>query len=523
MIWCALVVLCLAQHAASATWTVTVYQYSDPGLNGFQLTILIDGSIVGTDSDTGSWDYAVTVYPGETISASLVSLGSADYDLFLFDGSSTLIDSSETMGVDSVSGTEPVPSLPDLVIQSISHSPASPQVGNTVTFTVMVRNQGDADAGTFNVGFWAHRTSAPVIGTTPDADGDVSGGLSAGASTTVQFSLTANAAGSYTSWGYADRYNGTGEVAESSEGNNAGPSGGHAWTVTSPAPTYDNAVQSVTLTPSTLDEAGGSVAVSASMGCVSGTWSADIAAFAYLSDDTVLDGSDQQVASGLFPSPWPAGTYYNCNFGTVTFPARSAGTYYVIVDLVEGGSSSANDTAHTTCVYTGVATHDNAVQSVTLTPSSITTGGGGVTVVARMGCIAGSWSLAITAEVYLSANGTIGATDTLLTTQTFAPPWPAGSYFNCSFGALSFPSRSAGTQYVIVRIVEGGTSSVNDTGSATITYTAPSDDFPDETTSASSGCTAGTSGGAVLPWALLTALCLVGVSKGTRRYSLRRR
>lgn len=83
VICCALLVCGLAQNATAATWTVSVYQYSDPSSEGYNLTIRIDGVVVGTDSDVGSWDYTVAVYPGETISATLVSLGSSDYDLFL--------------------------------------------------------------------------------------------------------------------------------------------------------------------------------------------------------------------------------------------------------------------------------------------------------------------------------------------------------------------------------------------------------------------------------------------------------
>ncbi len=43
------------------------------------------------------------------------------------------------------------PALADLVIQSISHTPLNPTIGQQVTFTVVTRNQGSADAGSFAV------------------------------------------------------------------------------------------------------------------------------------------------------------------------------------------------------------------------------------------------------------------------------------------------------------------------------------------------------------------------------------
>jgi len=41
--------------------------------------------------------------------------------------------------------------LPDLVVQSMVHSPASPMIGQNVTFTITVRNDGPAAAGSFRV------------------------------------------------------------------------------------------------------------------------------------------------------------------------------------------------------------------------------------------------------------------------------------------------------------------------------------------------------------------------------------
>ncbi|MHC4507046.1 MAG: CARDB domain-containing protein, partial [Planctomycetota bacterium] len=119
---------------------------------------------------------------------------------------------------------------PDLLVESITHSLSAPSPGAPVTFTVTVRNQGGADAGLFNVGFWSNRAAEPGLGDRPDASRDVAG-LAIGDSVEVEFIVPAPAEGSYTAWAYADRFAGTGEVHESDEMNNAGPAGGYAWLV----------------------------------------------------------------------------------------------------------------------------------------------------------------------------------------------------------------------------------------------------------------------------------------------------
>jgi hypothetical protein len=141
-------------------------------------------------------------------------------------------------------------SKPDLVIQSISHEPATVLPGDTVTFTVTVRNQGTAAAGSFSTGFWSDRSAAPAIGDAPDGS-QTTGSLAAGATATLTFTATAGSAGTCKAWAYADRNGGASEVTESNEGNNAGPAGGHAWTVT-PADAPDLVIQSIGHSPATV-------------------------------------------------------------------------------------------------------------------------------------------------------------------------------------------------------------------------------------------------------------------------------
>jgi len=120
----------------------------------------------------------------------------------------------------------------DLIVESIALNPAVPTPSQGVTFTATVRNLGDAAAGACDVGLWLDRGAAPGIADAADYTTGV-GPVAAGGTAQVQFTMAAPAVeGSYTAWAYADH--GTSQVAESNEGNNAGPSGGKAWDVVLP-------------------------------------------------------------------------------------------------------------------------------------------------------------------------------------------------------------------------------------------------------------------------------------------------
>ena len=75
----------------------------------------------------------------------------------------------------------------DLIVKSADWKPESPSVGDTVTFRVVIENQGDAAARDFHVSF---RDRSSVW---PPMEGMVSGGLAAGRNTTVSFEWPADA------------------------------------------------------------------------------------------------------------------------------------------------------------------------------------------------------------------------------------------------------------------------------------------------------------------------------------------
>ncbi len=106
-----------------------------------------------------------------------------------------------------LTGTARAASSPDLVIESIAWSPENPSMGDTVIFTVTVRNQGSDPAGNSSVAYYiddAYLTAKPV------------GPLGAGTAEAGTFTWKATA-GQHTVKAVADA---DGAVAESDETNN---------------------------------------------------------------------------------------------------------------------------------------------------------------------------------------------------------------------------------------------------------------------------------------------------------------
>lgn len=97
--------------------------------------------------------------------------------------------------------------IPDLVIEAITGAPASPSLGDMVTFTVTIKNQGSDRAGSSRVYFYINGSSRGYQ--------DVSE-LDAGAAVTKTLTWTAQA-GSYDIKAVADNNN---EVSEGDETNN---------------------------------------------------------------------------------------------------------------------------------------------------------------------------------------------------------------------------------------------------------------------------------------------------------------
>ena len=105
--------------------------------------------------------------------------------------------------------TPAAPVLADLVVESITWSPENPSVGDTVTFTVTIKNQGPGDALASTVNYGRD-------GATTRFDADSVSPIPSGQSAIETFTWKA-VAGSHTFTAFAD---GIRQVAETLEDNN---------------------------------------------------------------------------------------------------------------------------------------------------------------------------------------------------------------------------------------------------------------------------------------------------------------
>lgn len=190
---------------------------------------------------------------------------------------------------------------PDLVIQSITHSPTNPNPGQSVTFTVTLQNTTTADIGLVEVGFYQNLAVAPDQGTTTSGTDSVTV-VPANSTADLVFTISAPSVGTYTAWAFADR---DGDVSEIDEDNNAGPVGGHSWTV-------------VPLPPSVTS----TLTASGTVG----------SAFTY-----TITGSNNPTsynASGL-----PAGLSVNTTTGVISGTPTATGTTSVTISATNAGGT----------------------------------------------------------------------------------------------------------------------------------------------------------------------------------------
>ncbi|MFC1902280.1 CARDB domain-containing protein, partial [Chloroflexota bacterium] len=120
---------------------------------------------------------------------------------------------------------------PDLIIETITWSPEVPSIGDTVTFTVIIKNQGSSQADASHIAGYIDDTRQTTTDVSPIAPGDTAA---------KDFTWTARA-GSHTAKAVADANN---QVSESNEANNES-----SFAFSVPAP--DLLIEAITWSPET--------------------------------------------------------------------------------------------------------------------------------------------------------------------------------------------------------------------------------------------------------------------------------
>jgi hypothetical protein len=207
--------------------------------------------------------------------------------------------------------------FPDLVVKSITASPAYPGPGQLVYVTLTVKNTGSDAAGAFRIDFYKNMTSAPTLRQYGDAS-CIKGSLAAGAADSCTFTVTYSAAGSYKMWAQVDSDQ---QVAELNETNNVfGP---QTITVSNPdlilssltAVSTAKACQTIYITDTTKNTGQNPAGASTTK--------------FYWSKNSTYDSTDSYLGSRSV-GPLAAGAY-SSGSTSIKIPCGIAtGTYYII-------------------------------------------------------------------------------------------------------------------------------------------------------------------------------------------------
>lgn len=190
----------------SATITATIKNQGTDDADSFNLKYYVDGTYIG--EDTLSFGLDAGDNDTETYSYIVSSSGSHVVKVFV-DSDYEISESDETNNNRSETFSWSDPPKPDLIIQDISISPTSPIVGENVTITATVKNQGDADASQFSLKYYVDDL---YIG-----DDTLTFGLNAGNTNNETISYTASSKGNHIIKVFIDSNY---EITESNENNN---------------------------------------------------------------------------------------------------------------------------------------------------------------------------------------------------------------------------------------------------------------------------------------------------------------
>lgn len=160
---------------------------------------------IGTLAVDATKQLSFSVYAPET-AQSLTLTVFADCD-------EIIVEEDETNNTKSITVEIFKPLLPDLTVTSVTPSKSSYSAGETVTIYTVIKNQGEADAGSFVVRFDPAGASAQTKTVT---------GLKVGASTTLTWSFTAPVLSENQTWSITVTADSNGAIEESNEGNNTG-------------------------------------------------------------------------------------------------------------------------------------------------------------------------------------------------------------------------------------------------------------------------------------------------------------
>jgi CARDB/FlgD Ig-like domain len=212
--------------------------------NGFYVDYYLDNSYINSD-------WVATLPSGSTFTHSdwpyTVPTAGTHTLKMIADGTGNISESSESDNAyqDTFSWSTALP--PDVIVQSVVPSTSAPGVGQSMSVTVTIKNQGSGLANqTFYTDFYKNLGAPPVAGQLPIDDEHSTFSLAAGATITYTISgLTSSTATTWNMYAYVDRSNALNEGSAANENNNVSAVATVHWTASliSPSGTvaYDDA------------------------------------------------------------------------------------------------------------------------------------------------------------------------------------------------------------------------------------------------------------------------------------------
>jgi len=323
----------------------------------------------------------------------------------------------------------------DLIVSALS-APAAASAGQSISVSDTTRNQGGGVAPASLTQFFLSSNN------TLDA-ADIALGsrpvpvLTSGASNSTSTALVIPAGTAAGSWYVIANADGSGEVSEISESNNAG-----TWSIQIGAdlvvsvltvPASAGPGQTITVTDTTRNQAGGSAAATVTQ--------------YFLSSDAVLDAGDVALSSRSVAAL--AGGATSSASAGVTIPEGTAtGSWFVVA------KADATDT-----VLEIVETNNSASRSIQIGPDLTVTSlsapgtagpGGTITIADTTGNLSTGSAPATLTHYFLSANTTLDASDLLLGSRAVSALAPGAS--SSGSAAVTLPSGTAiGVWYLIAK------------------------------------------------------------------------
>ncbi len=362
---------------------------------------------------------------------------------------------------------------PDLNISSIS-APATASPGQSIAITDTTKNIGGGNAVPSLTYFYLSADSTvdssdPLIGTRSIP------ALAAGAYSYGSTTVTIPAGTSGGNWYVVAKADGEEAVAETSETNNTSSRlvkiGSDLGIASLSVPMTAGAGESIVITDTTRNIGGGVADPSLT--------------FFYLSANTIIDTSDILLGSRSVPSL--AAGVSSTGSTTVTIPAGTSGGNWYIVAKADG-EDSVPETSETNNSYARFIKIGSDLD-ITYMSTPVSAGPGqSIVITDTTKNIGGGIAEASMTLFYLSTNGTIDTSDTLLGSRS-VPALASGAYSTVSTTVMIPEETIAGSWYIVAKA--DGEEVVLETSETNNTYTRTIGIGPDlDITSMSSPTTA---------------------------------